>query len=111
MQRCEEPVDDRAPGEPVRSRFAGDPEYRELLEWFVESLAELSGTMRDQMRSADYAGLQVHAHQVKGAAGGYGFPELTTLAAELERACRTGDPVSIATELDRTLAYIARVSL
>ena len=111
MQRCEHPVDDEAPGAPVRSRFAGDPDYRELLEWFVESLAELAGTLRDQMRSADYAGLQVHAHQVKGAAGGYGFPELTALAAELERACRAGDPVGIAQEVDRMLAYMARVSL
>lgn len=111
MQRCEHPVDDEAPGEPVRSRFAGDPEYRELLEWFVASLAELAGTLRDQRRSADYAGLQVHAHQLKGAAGGYGFPELTTLASELERACRAGDPECIIRELDRLLAYMARVSL
>ena len=111
MQRHEHVVDNEAPGEIVRSRFAGDPDFRELLEWFVGSLAELAGTMRDQMRSADYAGLQVHAHQVKGAAGGYGFPELTTLAAELERACRAGDPVCIARELDRMLAHIARIVL
>lgn len=34
-----------------------------------------------------FPSLRALAHQIKGAAGGYGFPSITDLAAHLEVAC------------------------
>jgi HPt (histidine-containing phosphotransfer) domain-containing protein len=49
------------------------------------------------------------AHRLKGAAGSYGFPEITKQAGQLERAVRQGEGVEIlTTELDSLETLCAR---
>lgn len=77
-------------GEPVVSAFAADPERVEWAEWFVGTLPE---TIRELERAAaarDFGKLDVLSHQLKGAAGGFGFPTITQAAGELEKLARTG---------------------
>lgn len=95
----------------VRSDFAADPEYRELLEMFDEALPERRRCLVDAFRTGNVAELQALAHQLKGAGGGFGFPGLTEHAARLETACKAGEPARIAEELDRMLAYMQRIAV
>jgi HPt (histidine-containing phosphotransfer) domain-containing protein len=45
--------------------------------------------MEQCLAAGDLDGLLVAAHQLKGTAGGYGFPRLSEAAAALEAAVRT----------------------
>ena len=69
--------------------FAGDPEMERLLEAFVAALPRRTAVMEQCLAAGDLDGLLVAAHQLKGTAGGYGFPRLSEAAAALEAAVRT----------------------
>jgi HPt (histidine-containing phosphotransfer) domain-containing protein len=70
--------------EPLLSEFAGDADMAELVEFFVDELKQRVDTMTTAFQSGDHLQLKTMAHQLKGAAGGYGFPTITASAAELE---------------------------
>ena len=80
---------------PIHSRFASDPEMREIVALFVAELPARLGELHKAWRTGDLDRIRIMAHQLKGAGGGYGFPELSTLAGELEAAIRTpGAPIA-----------------
>lgn len=58
---------------------------REIVEFFIADLGERVGAIRAAFEGADRLKLKTLAHQLKGAAGGYGFPTIGTAAAMLER--------------------------
>jgi len=62
----------------------------ELVRSFVEDLGRDMGAMRAALASEDHEELSMLAHRLKGAAGSYGFPEITRQAALLESAVRDG---------------------
>ncbi len=71
--------------EPIRSEYADDPDMAELVEQFVEGLPEHLRVIRDSVEASDLEILRRRSHQLKGSAGGYGFPQITQKAAELEK--------------------------
>ena len=78
--------------EPLRSAFADDPELAQLLPRFVAGLSAKSEALREAVEQADLAALRDLSHQLKGAAGGYGFPPITAAAEAVERAARDERP-------------------
>ena len=77
--------------EPLRSTYADDMDMRELLEEFVASLAETSSRIHAGLEAEDGATVKQLGHQLKGAGGGYGYPEITDAGEQLESAVeRTG---------------------
>lgn len=85
---------DRDPGREDRilSSFAGDPEMRELIGYFVEDLPKRTQALEQAWGAADLGSLRRIAHQLKGAAGGYGFDTIGQAAGELE-VCAGDAPV------------------
>ena len=75
---------DRLSGQPLHSEYAGDPDMRELVEMFVSDLPERVEAIEKAVRQADMANLTRLSHQLKGAAGGYGFTPITDAAATVE---------------------------
>jgi PAS domain S-box-containing protein len=71
--------------EPLVSEYANDPEILEILEIFIESLNGRIESIDTLFIDEDWLELADVAHQMKGAAGGYGFPTITEVAAEVER--------------------------
>ena len=69
---------------PMVSEFAGDPEMHELVEFFVSALPERIEAIRGALGEQRFRDLQRLAHQMKGAAGGYGFPAIGAAAGALE---------------------------
>ena len=96
---------------PVRSEFAADPDFRELLEEFAVAMPVRRDGLMDAHRSAAYDLLQSRAHQLKGAGGGFGFPRLSELAADLEQACRGRNPEKIAETLEAVVSYLNRITV
>src|SRR5262249_48803070 len=71
------PPDSAAPatGEKLRSGLAGNEKLRGVLERFVSRLPDRIEEMRRLLRENDLESLVRAVHQMKGAAGGYGFPD------------------------------------
>ncbi len=72
-------------GSHLRSEFADDPDMKEIVEFFVNDLGDRISAIRSAFDTDDRARLRTLAHQLKGAAGGYGFPTIGMAAAEVER--------------------------
>ncbi|MCZ6794004.1 MAG: ATP-binding protein [Planctomycetota bacterium] len=69
-----------------------DPELIRLVESFLSSLPGKLGEIEKMLVSGDRVSVARSAHQLKGAAGGYGYPAMGEKADELERlAAGTGD--------------------
>ena len=65
--------------EVLRSDYHADPQMRPLVEGFVERLPKRLRALENAIREADWKLVASLSHQLKGAAGGYGFPSLTKL--------------------------------
>jgi histidine phosphotransfer protein HptB len=76
----------------VYSRLASDPDLREIVDMFVEEMPGRVATLLDQLSAGDWAALQRTAHQLKGAAGSYGFDVISPSAGKVEASLRDHDP-------------------
>lgn len=79
---------------PIYSTLGNDRDLGELVELFVEEMPERVAALQQQVSAADWNGLQVLSHQLKGAAGSYGFHQLTPVAARVESLIRQGEAES-----------------
>ncbi len=78
--------------EPIYSTFGGDPVLGEMVELYVAEMPDRIASLEQAFSDADDVGLRRNAHQMKGAAGSYGFDLLTEFAAKLEASVRDGRP-------------------
>jgi signal transduction histidine kinase/DNA-binding response OmpR family regulator len=76
--------------EPLVSTFGDDADMAEIVRQFVRGLQERSSAILRASRASDVETLTRLAHQLRGAAGGYGFPRITEAAAEVEDALIAG---------------------
>jgi signal transduction histidine kinase/DNA-binding NarL/FixJ family response regulator len=79
---------------------------RELVLKFVGGLPERAQTLRGALAENDRAKLERLAHQLKGAAAGYGFAPIGATASELEAAVREGREQHALVTLTETLASL-----
>lgn len=77
-------MSDQSSQVPLRSEFAADPEMVELVQEFVQELPGRAETLNGYLQGAAYSDLRRIAHQLKGAAGGYGFSPISESAAKVE---------------------------
>ena len=74
----------------IRSIYEDDPDMLEIVVDFAGELPQRVEDLLARLAEGDLAQLQVLAHQLKGAGGGYGFPQITDLAASLEQCLKDG---------------------
>jgi histidine phosphotransfer protein HptB len=94
---------------PIRSDFAMDADFREVLEAFVDALPERRRLLIELHRDGSLDELERQAHQLKGAGGGYGFSEISAAGAELQHACRAQDPTHVEHCLAELIDLLVRV--
>ena len=68
----------------IYSTFGDDPDYRQLVVYFVDELPHFAANLLEKAMASDWENLRRAAHQLKGAGGSYGFASLTLAAAQLE---------------------------
>jgi HPt (histidine-containing phosphotransfer) domain-containing protein len=92
------------------SNLAGDPEMAELIRSFVEEIPERVRLVEEYWARHEFGELRRIAHQLKGACGGYGFPQVGQAAANLENglAGRGKDELESVAERVRELVEICR---
>jgi HPt (histidine-containing phosphotransfer) domain-containing protein len=96
---------------PLRSEYAEDENFRELLEAFVDTFPEKLRSMAELFRGGKIDELGRLAHQLKGAAGGYGFPEISAAAALVQDACHDGDAARVDQAMNDLIEMLARVEV
>lgn len=67
-----------------RSEYATDPEMRDIVTLFVDDLSRRAESLRSALADRDRTRLRSLAHQLRGSAGGYGFPGIGNAAANVE---------------------------
>jgi len=80
--------------EVLLSELADDPDMVELVEMFVDELPDRITAIENKFRENDLEALRSLVHQLKGAAGGYGFPTITDAAKILETGVKTDADLS-----------------
>lgn len=94
----------------VYSSLAADPDLGELVELFVEEMPQRIAALETHGRSRDWEQLARMAHQLRGAAGSYGFDAITPCAARLESAAQGHVPQEqILAALEELLRLCRRV--
>ncbi len=78
----------------IRSSNEGDPDMVEIVREFASDLPNRVRRLEELLAQGDFEELERVAHQLKGAGGGYGFPQITEAAAVLELALRDGADTS-----------------
>jgi HPt (histidine-containing phosphotransfer) domain-containing protein len=73
----------------LRSILANDPEIGELVDQFVGELPQKVNALLKAMSEGDAIRVRTLTHQLKGAAGGYGFPTIGQAAQRVEDCLRT----------------------
>lgn len=66
------------------SELESDLDLRDLVELFVQELPKRVAALRAALEQHDYLTMARLSHQLKGSAGGYGFPQITDAAKVLE---------------------------
>jgi len=84
----DETADEIGSSEPLVSRYAEDPQMIQVVGRFVSRLSQKIESLLEAVRNGDRDRLIREAHQLKGAAGGYGFDSITDAAGALESRLR-----------------------
>lgn len=98
---------------PLLSEFWDDPDMAELVALFVETIPEKVRALEAAFEAGDAATLRRLAHQIKGAAAGYGFPPIGEAAEALERGAKGVDDSGVGVlrgEVDRLLGLFCRAA-
>lgn len=77
---------------PIYSQLGGDPDLGELVTLFVEEMPSRISAFKQEQAVGNREAIGRLAHQMKGAAGSYGFDQATPYAARLEKAARENLP-------------------
>lgn len=75
--------------------LAADPELFDLVRDFVQGLDRRVSDMQHARNAGDWIRLRSLAHQLKGAGGSYGYPDLSELAGRLESAAIETQSVAV----------------
>jgi len=78
--------------EPLYSTLGADPLLAEIVDMFVDEIPDRVERLLEQLWSGDLEAVRRTAHQLKGAAGSYGFETISPFAAEVESAIRANEP-------------------
>ena len=96
--------------QPVYSTLGADPDLGELVEMFASEMPDRIDNLLRLYNGVDREEFRRAVHQIKGAAGSYGFHAITPHAARLELSLKTEQPeAQIQQELNDLLDLCRRV--
>lgn len=102
----------QAPEEPpiVSSLLAEEPELADLVAGFVARLPALIEELAGAHDARDWTALKAKAHDLKAVGGGYGFPQVTEVAAKIEFEIAKKDEPGLAVQVERLRALGRRIA-
>jgi HPt (histidine-containing phosphotransfer) domain-containing protein len=93
----------------IFSTLAADPDYSDLVAMYVDEMPDRIEQIREAFDSTDRDRLIRLIHQLKGAAGSYGFATLTEEATLVEHMLLDGDNTNDAAAITQLLETCEKV--
>jgi PAS domain S-box-containing protein len=87
----------------IVSTYADDPDMVELVEMYIGELPDRVAAIEKALNDQDHDTLAKLSHQLKGSAGGYGFPTITDAAMQVESGALANAEVEALTAQVREL--------
>lgn len=72
-----------------------DADLQDLVPQFVENRKKDIESLQSLVAKKDLEAIALLTHKIKGAAAGYGFNELSEIAAQMEKASKNNDNASL----------------
>ncbi|MGR8921704.1 MAG: Hpt domain-containing protein [Gammaproteobacteria bacterium] len=86
-----------------------DPDLEDLIPGFLNNRRGDVDKLGALLASADFPGIRLIGHSMKGAGGGYGFDAITDFGAAIEEGALAEDDAAIRTAVDGLADYLSRV--
>lgn len=96
---------------PDKLIIAVDPQIAALVPRFLANRAADVDKIRAALAAADFETVRVAAHGMKGAGGGYGFPEISRLGAAMEEGAQRRDAAAVSALVASLETYLARIEI
>ena len=80
---------------PLKSLFADDEIIADILPAFVQNMPRYVSTLRDSVERRDWVASAKICHDLKGTAGGYGYPQIGQVAQKLEEEIKGARQVPV----------------
>ena len=97
---------------PLHSTLSNnEKEYQEILSTFIAGLDPTMEKLEAAYEQQEWEFLSDHIHQLKGVGGGYGYPDITKLAAKIELQIMNKNYDEVSSLLDELRKLIARIVL
>jgi CheY-like chemotaxis protein len=109
LNRTLAPADGAENELPVFSELLDDPGLAHVVEKFIAYLPDKTTSLTEAARQQDWDTLKDETHQLKGLGGGYGYPEITRLAAKLEFQILNQNQLEIESLIASLNAYCERI--
>ncbi|HEY2587462.1 MAG TPA: ATP-binding protein, partial [Tepidisphaeraceae bacterium] len=101
-------------GDTLLSQFRDDPDMAAVIQDFVNGLPAQVAKIQGLMEGSNLVELRRTVHQLKGAGGGYGFPQITEFALNAENELKASAADALTADLrgrvDELVGLIRRVS-
>ena len=88
-----------------------DKDLEELVPEFLGNRRGDVAAIRGALARGDFETVRQLGHSMKGAGGGFGFDDITTIGAALEQAAKRRDGDAIREALEQLAGYLARVKV
>jgi HPt (histidine-containing phosphotransfer) domain-containing protein len=88
-----------------------DSQIAALVPRFLANRAVDVGKIRAALAGADFEAIRGSGHGMKGAGGGYGFPEISRLGTALEEGARQRDAAAITALVASLEEYLGRIEV
>src|SRR4051812_29710255 len=80
---------------PLRSTYADDDAIAEILPLFINNMPKYTGDLDARISHSDWPGAARICHDLKGTAGGYGYPDIAQATQRLESELKNGKDVKL----------------
>ncbi|MGD1069647.1 MAG: ATP-binding protein [Bryobacteraceae bacterium] len=97
--------------EPGTIRVRVEEGMEDVVPGYLEKRRADVAIYRAALNAGDFDAIKKLAHKMKGTGAGYGFPRLTELGAELEKAAIRSDAATVRLNLDEFAGYVEKVEL
>lgn len=93
----------------VSSLLDSEPDFLDLVVKFAARLPDMVRDIRMALTDADWPGLKKSAHDLKAVGGGYGYPQISEVAAKIEFEVAKRDPAAAAPLIEELSALAERI--
>ncbi len=94
-----------------RIRVTIDKDLEDLIPGFLNNRRKDVASLNEALAAGRMDTLKSIGHSLKGVGGGYGFHELSTIGAEIEKIVKSGSSAGIQELVDKISNYLDRLEI